>query len=70
MSVVHTDDAYGRLAALCWRQNYSLEVWTLKKGAELRVIGPGRDAQVSAKFKPGRENSAAATLLRKLRTTA
>lgn len=70
MSVVHEDDAYGRLMGLCVRLNYSLEIATLRKGMSMRIIGPGRDAQISTPFTPGKENSAAAVLLRKLRQPA
>jgi hypothetical protein len=68
--VVHENDAYGRLVGLCSRMEYVLELATLKVGMELRVSGPGRDVRISVKFLPGRENHAAAALLRKLRTTA
>lgn len=70
MTLVHESDAYGRLVAVCNRMDYSLEISRTGSSFELRVVGPGKDARISSQFRPGRENGAAAILLRKLRTAA
>lgn len=74
MSIVHQDDSYGRLVALCAREGYALCIATLKKGMELRVESNGerlsKGARISTPFQPGHENTAASYLLGKLRAAA